>query len=213
MKKIRTGLALFGLTILATTFFLWLAKGPVMAAFLTEQLKIPVLIGSINLSPHQTNIRRFAIRNPHGFPSRTAFRCKQIQVNYNFKELWTDPIEIDSIFLGDNYITIEFSEHFGDLSNWKVLGHRIPKRATYSKEVMVHRLILLNTTVEIRRAGGSIIKQIDRMVFSDLDSRDGFPTKQLITQMFQSSGLQEYIQDSFNPNEPPRDRSFFRWLP
>lgn len=196
MKK--AGFALFGLTILGTVVFLWLIKAPVMGAYLSDKLNIPVALGSINMSPTKTTIRRFSITNPRGFRMPAAFRSDQIQINYDVKQLVSRPAELNSIYLSDNFISIEMS---ASGNNWKVIGMNMHQPIRHSKAVRIDKLILLDTKVEILGLGSPnkvIVKQIDRMVFSDIDSLEGFPTKQLVHQIFQSSGLQEYIQDAFS---------------
>src|SRR3990167_2279419 len=216
IKMKKAGFALFGLTILGTALFLWLAKAPVMGAFLTDKLKIPVSLGSINLSPRQATLRRFAIINPHGFRMPTAFRSDQIQINYEVKKLLSHPAEIDSIYLSDNLISIEMSNALGLENNWKVIGVNMHKPIRHSKAVLIHKLILLDTKVEILGLGlpnTVIVKQVDRMVFNEIDSVDGFPTKQLIQQIFQSSGIQEYIENAFSIPEKVLPKRFpYNWF-
>jgi hypothetical protein len=48
-------------------------------------------------------------------------------------------------------------------------------------------------------SGSNQIKKIDRLEFNEINSREGFPTKQLINAIFQGAGLQDYIKNMLNP--------------
>jgi hypothetical protein len=98
-------------------------------------------------------------------------------------------------------LNIEFSNPLGTKNNWTAIGEGMGDQKG-EKEVIIRKLILTNLNVKIRGLGLSIApktQHIDRLEFNDIDSSKGFPTKELIAKIFQGAGLQQYIQDLFNP--------------
>ncbi len=44
-------------------------------------------------------------------------------------------------------------------------------------------------------------QHFDQMEFDEIDSREGFPTKELISRIFQGAGLRKYIENLLNPTQ------------
>lgn len=191
------------LALIAVVLFFWLIKAPIMASYLTRKLGVDVSIGSISTWPSQTKMQNFRIRNPHGFKSKSAFKVDLTQIQYAFKKLWAEPTEIDLIDLENVFLSIEFTNPLGTSNNWTAISEQMPK-TNMSHEVLIHKLILRNLSVEIRGLGligAPTTKTVPYMEFYEIDSKEGFPTKQLIQQIFGGAGLQQYIQDAFNPQK------------
>jgi hypothetical protein len=181
----------------AALCLLWLFKAPVMSAYISHKMRIPVSIGSIGIASKEMKIGRFSISNPSGYKTGDAFKADTIDCSYQWSELRGDPsvidrIEIDRIFLG-----IEFSNPLNMKNNWTELISRMPKRKS-GEGVLVKKIIMTNMTVEIRGQGllgAKETKTIDRMEFSDVSSKEGFPTHQLISQIFGNAGILHYVKD------------------
>ncbi len=199
MKK--HGWKIILLLIIAAIAFLWLIKAPIMSAYLSNKMKVPVSVGNISMWPKQTTIRNFKINNPHGFKTPAAFKADHTEVDYNFKRLTGEVSEIDQILIDGVYLSIECSNPDCSSNNWSAIGTKMPKEDKRVHEVLIHDLVLTNMTVEIRGLGlfgKPETKYFDRMEFKEIDSRTGFPTKELIAKIFGNAGLLKYVQDAFN---------------
>ncbi len=192
------------LSVAAALVFLWLIKAPLIATYLTGKMKVPVTIGSLNISPSKTKIHNFQINNPRGFKAKAAFKAEEIEVDYQFKQLFGNPSVIDLIDVRDVFLSIELLNATGSRNNWTVLGSKLPKEepSSHARALLIHKLVLTNLTVEIRGLslnGAPQFKKIDRLEFNEIDSREGFPTKELIRAIFQGAGLQDYIKELLSP--------------
>jgi len=190
------------LGLLAVVLFVWLIKAPIVAHYLTNKMKVPVSLSSLSIGTSKAVIRNFRINNPRGFHSKAAFKAEEIEVNYRPKAvLFFEPAEIDLIDVRDIFLSIELKNLTGSDNNWTAIAAKMPKEES-KKELLIHKLVLTNMTVEIRGlgiAGKNETKKIDRLEFDEIDSREGFPTKQLIQAIFQGAGIQDYIQQILNP--------------
>lgn len=197
------------LIIFAALVFLWLIKAPILSSYLTSRLKVPVSMGSISIWPSESTIKNFKITNPRGFKLSNALKADQVKIDYQARSLFENPCIIDQISLNDVYLGIEFSSSTGTKNNWTVIGSKIYSEA-HSKEVIIHKLILENITVEIKGVQAQYLKlsekqTISRMEFDEIDSKQGFPTKELIGKIFKEAGLEEIlnpeglIEDLTNP--------------
>ncbi len=201
MRKYGWGAAI--LALFALVLFLWLIKAPILSSYLSGKLGVPVSIGSISMWPSQTNMKNFRIKNPRGFKAHHAFQADQTLVQYRFHNLFGNPSEIDRIDMNNLYLSVEFSNPLGTKNNWTAIAAKMPKTER-KQDVVIHKLVLTNITVEIRGlglTGSPQIKQIPRIELNEINSAEGFPTKQLIQQVFKGAGIQQFIQDAFNPQK------------
>lgn len=198
----RHGWKLIGLIIVAAFVFLWLIKAPIMSSYLTKKMGINVTMRSISMWPKTTTIRHFRIANPPGFRTSSAFEVDKTQVNYRWAALTSEPSEIDLITLDDVFLNIEIRSSPSD-NNWAAIGAQMPERKR-GKEVVIHKLVLRNITVKTEGAAAKKLgiagtQHFDQMEFDEIDSRDGFPTKELIRRIFQGAGIRQYIENLLNP--------------
>jgi len=197
----KHGWKLLVLLIIAAVIFVWLIKAPLMSTYLSNKMKVSVSVGSISMWPKRTTIRNFKINNPHGFKLNAAFKADHTEIDYDFKRLTGAVSEIDQILIDGVYLGIECSTSDCSSNNWTAIGSKMPKEDKRVHEVLVHDLILTNMTVDIRGLGllgKPTTKHFDRMEFREIDSRTGFPTKELINKIFQGAGMMQYIQDAFS---------------
>ncbi|HEY4255269.1 MAG TPA: hypothetical protein VGM34_02855 [Chlamydiales bacterium] len=190
------------LLIIAALVFLWLIKASLASSFLTDKMKVPVSLRSLAISPSEMLIEEFKIRNPRGFKMKDALKAEEIQVKYGWKKLFHNPSEIDVIEVKDIFLDVELSNATGTQNNWTAIGANIPSSDKPARELIIHKLILSNLTAEIRGVGGSqtpIVRKLDRLELDEIDSREGFPTKQLISAIFKGVGMEMYIKELINP--------------
>ena len=203
------------LLIAGAIIFVWLIKAPIMSWYLTNKMGVPVSMSYVSIRPSQSKILDFKIKNPHGFKLREALKAGKTTVDYRFRQLFGNPTEIDEILVEDIYLSIILTSPLGGTNNWTAIATGMPsdddKKSGPEHEVLVHRLILSNLNVVIE--GGKWIKappkkHIDRLEFHEVDSKTGFPTKELIKAIFQGAGIEQYIKDAFNPS-----KAFEQWVP
>lgn len=197
----RHGWKFLVLLIVAALVFVWLIKAPLMSAYFSRKLHVPVSVTSISLWPSQSIIRNFRVENPHGFKTMSALKVDRTEVDYDFKRLTAEVSEIDQILMEGVYLSIECSNPVCTSNNWTAIGAKMPKDDARPHEVIIHKMVLTDITVEIRGLGlfgQPTTKRFDRMEFNEIDSRTGFPTKELINKIFGGAGLQQYIENFFN---------------
>ena len=197
------GWKMTGLIVLAALVFLWLIKAPILSVYLTNRLKVPVSVTWVGLWPTETTLRGFKIRNPSGFKIHHALKSNRIEIDYRLSKLFGKVTEIDSIEMNHVFIGIEFSNPLGTQNNWTAIATNMRKNPS-SKEVLIHKLIVTDINVEIRGLGligAPQTRHIDSMEFDEINSKQGFPTGQLVQQLFQGAGIEQYIQDAFSPEK------------
>jgi len=200
MKKKYRHTVRVGFIVFLSLIFLWALKAPLFSSFISHQMKMHISIAGIKIRPTFSKIYRFHIRNPAHARGRTAFSAKNIIVDYQFKELREEPVTIDQIEVNDAFMGIEFYNTFGTQNNWTELLSKLNKKKKSTTDVHIRKLVINNLEVEIRKMGlagvfGSPIqtKTIKRLEFDNINSKDGFPTEQLIQAIFGKSGLMKYI--------------------
>jgi hypothetical protein len=225
MKK--WGWSTIGLSIVAALAFLWLIKAPIVSSYLSKSLGMKVSVGSVSIKPTETKMANFKIDNPWRYRSSTAFKADSIHTFYQWNQLRGDPKIIDRIEIDQIYLGIEFFNRTGTQTNWSDLLANIPQRRSDEKEVIINQLILTNMTVEITGMGlwaNKETRTIDRMEFSNVSSKNGFPTKELINNIFGNAGLFQYIKNiipdgpggiikklmPFGQNETPPSKAIFQ---
>lgn len=199
----KHGWKLVVLIVVAALIFLWLIKAPIMSAYLTNRMGVPVTVRTISMWPSWTRIRYFKIKNPPGYHPRTALEVKKIEMEYQFGQLTGHPSVIDEIDLNNVTLNIQIRNRSGSDNNWAAIGAQAPDVKS-SREVIVRKLIMRNITVNITGAGANALglagtKHIDRLEFNNINSKEGFPTKQLVSQIFEGVGLRKFIENFINP--------------
>ncbi len=201
----RHGWKLVVLIVIAALVFLWLIKAPIMSTYLTNKMGIPVTVRTISMWPHMTAIRHFRIENPDKYRTRTAFEVDKTTIQYRWGVLIGYPHEIDLIALNHVFLNIYIHNATGSDNNWADIGAGMPETRD-SREVVVHKLVLKNMTVKTEGPGAKLLgvsgtQYFDQMEFDEINSKDGFPTKELIAKIFQGAGLRQYLERFLNPTE------------
>lgn len=199
----RYGWKIILLTLVVAVVAVWWFMATIMSSYITDKMGVNVNIGWIGIWPSKTNIHRFSIANPPGFARRTAFDAQKINIHYRFGALRGTPTEIDEIILDNVYLNIEIRNSSGSDNNWAAIGAQIPQNRG-GRRVIIHKLIIRNMTVETHGKGANALgvsgtRHFDQMEFNEIDSADGFPTKELISRIFQDVGLWQYIQRLIDP--------------
>jgi len=179
----------------------WMLKAPILASYLSGKLKVPVSISSMDVSKSQLKIRNFSIKNPWGFASNYAFRTQTIEAKYDWTKVADDPSVVDLIQVNHAYLNIDCSNMLCTTNNWSEIVSKMQKKKAKSsaKEVIIRRLELNDLTVSIHGMGlnadSTTTSHYDSFVFTDVSSKTGFPTDELIYEIFKSAGIKKYIED------------------
>jgi uncharacterized protein involved in outer membrane biogenesis len=203
------GWKLLLITFLITIIFLWIVKAPIMASYLTEELGTEVTMRNISIWPDQTTISHFRISNPDAFRMQTALEAKKTTIEYRFDNLLAKPTEIDSIVLDGVTLNIVILNDSATDNNWAAIGAQMPKKKR-GGEVIIHKFIVRNLTVITEGKGAKKLRiagtqHFDQLEFSEINSKDGFPTKELVSQIFQGAGILKYLENFLNPTQRIKD--------
>jgi hypothetical protein len=195
------------LIILIALVFLWLMKPVFLSSYLTSKLGVPVSVGSLSISPSQTVMKGFRIKNPYHYKTKSAFKAEKTQVDYQFSHLFGTPTQIALLSLQDVFLSVEFDNPGGTKNNWTKILSEIPAPVHTQKEIVLHRITIDNLTVELRGLGlaGTQRRTVDHIELDEIDSKNGFPTKELVGKIFGGAGIQDYIKDILNPTNTIKD--------
>lgn len=189
--------------LIAVLIFLWLLKAPVMSTYITSKLGVPITVRTISLWPHSTKIGHFRIANPEGYRPSSALVIDKTVISYTWPALTGYPHVIDLITLKGVTLNIYLNNSSGKDNNWTDIGAQMPSTRD-SREVLVKKLVLYDMTVNVAGPGAKTLgvagtKHFDQMEFENIDSKTGFPTKELIANIFQTTGFQQFIQLFLDP--------------
>lgn len=184
------------LIFVALLLFLWLIKAPILSSYLSHKLGIRISAGTISVWPSSMKIKKFFIRNPKGFDVSHALKVALVDVRYQWEELKSDPSVINSITMNDLDLDVEIKDQVGQSNNWSVIIEKMSKTNRSSKRVVIRKLILKNLKVHV--SGGPFsspeTRTFDLMEFENIDSKEGFPTEELIEKIFGKAGILKYIE-------------------
>ncbi len=160
---------------------------------------LPVTIKWVGLWPSRTNMHGFVMINPTGFKN-FAFKAKEVICHYRINKLLAETTVIDLIEVEHSVLTIDFKDPYSTYNNWIELGKKLEKRKKSSK-VLIKRLILKDLNIEIH--GTNYIAEakqthFDAVEFDNIESREGFPTACLIRMIFETGGVDQFLEDLFN---------------
>lgn len=204
----KEGWSLTSLIIIATILFLWLIKAPLLSLYISESTGLSTSAKMASLWPEVATIRYFKIDNPKGYAGHNAFSAKKIVIRYSLHDLFATPTAIDEITIQDVDLYIFIKNRNGD-NNWSEIGSKLFKHKG-KKGVVLHKLVLKNMTVYVQGKGAEELglsgnQHFDQMEFSTINSQEGFPTKELVTEIFKQAGLMKYIENFLNPTESIKD--------
>lgn len=180
---------------------IWFSMAPITSSYLSKKMGVPVTIGQILVWPKKTQIAQFRISNPEGYRSHTAFAADYVGIEYQWSSLMSDPVTIDSILLDDVVLNIQLDRLTADGNNWSVIASRV---AAPKGNVLIRTLKIKDLTVVVQGAAARSLniagtRHFDELTFHDINSANGFPTKELIHKIFDDIGLKQYLQNLLDP--------------
>lgn len=186
--------------IICIFIFLWLIKTPITASYLSKKLKTGVVISKVSIASKQIILDQFKLINPKKTKSKYAFLAKKIQINYLLSKLFSSPLIIDSILLENVNLNIECKNPLCTKNNWTTIVNNVNEKEAKKnpKEIVIKKLVIKNMDVQITGLGLDFMKtkttHIEEIELNNINSNKGFPTQQLITAIFRSSGLKDYLK-------------------
>lgn len=193
----KRGWGVFVLIMLACLAFVWLIKAPILSAYFSSKMGVKVSARSISIWPSTMKIKNFKIHNPKGYKDRTAFQADSIRLFYSWSELTGDPNVIDEIVIENANLDIELDDPTGRSNNWATIIQNMPASPGPDHHFIVKKLVLKNLKVKISGLGlmgSEQTKTIEEMELYNIDSRKGFPTSELIEEIFSKAGLMQFIE-------------------
>lgn len=177
---------------------IYFLRAPILSLYLSKKLKVGVSMSSISLGKSSIKIKGFKIKNPRGYKERVAFLSDEIEINYIFSKFFEDPSIINSLIIRGNYLNIVCNNPLCSDNNWSAIMSK-EKGKKDAKEVIIRKLEIDNLDVDITGMGivpgAKKKKHISHISFSNISSKRGFPTSELIRIIFEDVGLQDLIKD------------------
>ena len=215
------------IAVLSFIILLLLIKNPILGAYISSKIKTAGSYSSISVGSKIIEIDNFRVKNLSGFKNKYALVTKKVQVKYSLTNLFKDPANIDSIDMRDLDLTIECKNPLCTKNNWTEIINNISKNEEkISNKVIIDQLNVTNLNVTISGMGLDSTKKkiinIPYIQFKNISSKKGFPTQQLISIIFRSANLQDYlkgilennsiIEDFFKPFSDNQNEKGFRVL-
>lgn len=193
--------------LIAVGLYFWVIKPQIVSAYLSKKLGVSVSMIGVKLRPSYLLITNFRIANPRGSIKNTAFTAKSIEADYQWKQLWGNPCVIDTITINDAYLEVELYDASRTQHNWTRITEKIDTKKSKGREVIIKALYINNLNAEVlglqgqarEVLGENVSRHVDQVVLYDINSKEGFPTEELIEQIFGNVGLGDYIKGLINP--------------
>ncbi len=198
------------MVILGSLIFLWFIKGPIVASYLSNKMKVDVSLLSVKLRPSYLKIHNFRIANPPRSKTAKAFSAKTIEANYSLEKLFGNPSVIEEVFLDKVFVGVEFYNPLGTDTNWgRIFNNMKAKEKKEEKEkgFIIRKLIIQDLDLSIYGLGvGGVLgkaqkKHFPKLVFYNINSKSGFPTGLILETIFNSLGIENYLKNLFNPEK------------
>jgi hypothetical protein len=200
--------------------FLWLIKAFLFSFYLSSSLRIPITIEAVSIWPHEISFKRLFLHNPNEYKEKRAFECSKGKIKIPFASFWKSPLVIDEIELDGITLSVCCKNPFCLENNWTDLGAKMAKKRSSktspkgSKSVILKKIVLNKVLVKFK--GAELInsigvvnlpdeKRFDRIEIDNTLSQSGFPTEALVRYLFNQTGFDKYLQDSFAIPELPVD--------
>ncbi|HSW72107.1 MAG TPA: hypothetical protein VLG44_01700 [Chlamydiales bacterium] len=208
MKK---AFSIIGIIIVAAAIlvalYLWVIKPQIFSSYLSKKLGVQVSMLAVKLRPSYLVINNFKIANPRGSLNPTAFSAKTVEADYKWNNLTGNPVIIDQITLNDVFLEVELYNAERTEHNWTRIAEKISKDKDRDKEVIIKALYINNLDAQVYGLTGQAkeflgenpSRHVDHLEFYNISSKEGFPTEELIQQIFGDVGFGDYLKGLLNP--------------
>ncbi len=204
-------ITLFSIIVLAliAVALIWFNKTNIVNHYLAKDFGVPARIDDISLSTTNINIKNFYLGNPPKSKTSTALTTKEINVNFNYKELKQKQTIIDSIILNDIFLGVEFYNKDGSKNNWISIMADDNKKDKNDAEFLIKKIKLNNISVTLTQANGKAqsFSPIASLEFDNISNEGGLDqiekaiTNEILKKILQQYNLLDVIR-SITPKLP-----------
>lgn len=203
-KKAKVIISIFSVVIgcvVIAILVLWLAKAAILSSYLSHKLSMPLSLKELHLKKGHIEIKDFVVRNPKRYKEKHALNVKEIDLYYSEKEWKQKPKIINELVFEHVDLGIICKDFFCRDSNWTEITKNNLNTKTKKKnreEIIINTVIINHLTVKIRADGEkedmAREMHIHKITLHNVSSKTGFPTDQLIMEIFVKAGLKNYIK-------------------
>ena len=202
MKKMLGVIAILMIALLTIVCLSWIAKTSLAAHFISNHLKVPVTIQTLDLTKTHIDLSHLWIGTPSRSRTSTSFTAETIEIDTELYHILDNPLIIDEIDIATIFVGLEYYENGS--TNWThMLGDSSPTPGKNTgRDYLIRTLILENLTVEVTQANGQKKRYptIARMEFHNISSETGFPIQEIEKAIFKL--MMKNIMDKFNLFKP-----------
>jgi hypothetical protein len=158
----------------------------------TKALGVNVTVGGVDLSllKARFGISGVTVANPAGYETKNMLTLGSLTVNTSYRQLRSDPVEIQEIVIDDVQITLEqkgMSNNIKDVLNGMsktAPAKEEPKAEPTAgekpaKNLKIKRLEIKGASVQAKLIGGPVTFKLDPIVMNDLGSDEPMDTAAL----------------------------------
>lgn len=198
-KFIKIILALI-LILVAVSWIAWGTKTQILARYLSGHLRVPVTIGSFELTKTQIDISSLWMGTPLRSKTSTSFTAETIEIDTELSQFMSDPLIIDRIEITNIFVGLEY--YANGETNWSLML-KAPDRPKKERDYLIRTLVLENLTIEVTQANGQKKRYptLARMEFHDISSDTGFPISEIEKAIFNQ--MIKNLLDKFNLLKTP----------
>lgn len=198
--KIFKFIALLIIVAIAAAWIAWETKAQLLSHFISNHVRAPVTIQTLDMTKTQIDISNLWIGNPPRSRTATSFSAETIEIDTELYQIMNDPLIIDRIDIANIFVGLEY--YANGETNWTIMLNE-PSGQKKGRDYLIRTLILENLTVEVTQANGQKKRYptIERMEFHDISSDTGFPVKEIEKAIFNL--MMKNIIDKFNLLKQP----------
>lgn len=202
MKKAIGILIILAIAILLTIWLGWTFRASLAAHFISNHLKVPATIQSLDLSKTKADLANLWIGTPPRSKTSTSFSAENIEVDAEMLHVLQNPLIIERIEISNIFVGLEYYKNGS--TNWTyMLGGDSPNTGkSKGRDYLIKTLVLKNLTVEVMQANGQKKQYptIARMEFHNISSETGIPIKEIEKAIFKL--MIKDIMDKFDLLNP-----------
>lgn len=213
MKKLFAIIGVLLSLVIIAVVVIWMSKTRIAQRTLQKQLGVPVRIEKLSIDTEETEIKKIHIGNPKGSKTKTAFASDKILIEYSLRQLFSDPLTIDTIELDNAFVGIEFYGSGEADTNWtRILNHQPKRKKQKQSDYMIRNVYINNLTVSVTSPNGKtkVYPTISQLEFHDISNESGLPIDEIEKAIFKlvlKSAIEKYglksILKSVNPQNLP----------
>jgi hypothetical protein len=200
MRKFMKIILAFILILVAVSWIAWETKTQILARYISGHLRVPVTIGSFEVTKTQMDISSLWIGTPFRSKTSTSFTAETIEIDTEISQIMNDPLIIDRIEIANIFVGLEY--YANGQTNWSIMLNE-PVKPKKGRDYLIRTLVLDNLTIEVTQANGQKKRYptLAQMEFHDISSDTGFPINEIEKAIFNQ--MMKNLLDKFNLLKTP----------